>query len=405
MRVFREDAALQQPFAHLATGRKLRVDIDSGPQARAPDAENTVADEGHEPRLEASAEHPRTFLIFAGGEHVDDCGSDRGGERVAAEGRTVLAFAEHAHDVGITDHGRHGHDTAAERLAEQIQIRHDARVVALESGSGAPEPGLDLVGDEQHIATRRDRTHSREVVGRRNEDARFALNRLDEHRHRVVVDGRFECVRVAVGNRAESGGEWTEIIGSDRVARETDDRGRATVEVAVHHDDVGLPGGDTLDPVAPGARELDARLDCLGPRIHRNHHVFAGEGGELGDERAELVVMECTAGQGDAVELLMCGLQELRMPMTEVDSRVRGEAIEVPAALDIRHPRAFTVRYDDLERAVGVSEVLIFHLPEVGAYGDCGCRSGRCHRRSSRVQHFTPPPPSSNSERSTPIGL
>ena len=82
---------------------------------------------------------------------MHDGEADRGGERVATEGGAVLAGAEHAEHVLVADDRGHRHDAAAERLAEQVQVGHDADVVALEGGAGAAEAGLDLVGDEQHV--------------------------------------------------------------------------------------------------------------------------------------------------------------------------------------------------------------------------------------------------------------
>ena len=76
---------------------------------------------------------------------------DRRGERVAAERRAVLAGADHAEHVAVRDDGRHGQDAAAERLAEQVHVGHDALAVARERLADAAEAGLDLVGDEQHV--------------------------------------------------------------------------------------------------------------------------------------------------------------------------------------------------------------------------------------------------------------
>ena len=76
------------------------------------------------------------------------------GERIAAEGRAVLAGTEHAEHVAVADDGRDGHDAAAERLAEQVEVGHDADEVARERRADAAEARLDLVGDEQHVVAR-----------------------------------------------------------------------------------------------------------------------------------------------------------------------------------------------------------------------------------------------------------
>ena len=90
-------------------------------------------------------------LELAGLQHLDDAQPDRGGERVAAERRAVLAGADDAEHVAVRDDRGEGQDAAAQRLAEQIDVGHDAFAVARERLAHAAEAGLDLVGDEQHV--------------------------------------------------------------------------------------------------------------------------------------------------------------------------------------------------------------------------------------------------------------
>ena len=116
-----------------------------------------MADERREPAVQVLAERrgARSWdSPVASMSH--DLEADGGGERVAAERRAVLAGPEHAEHVAVADHGGDGHDAAAERLAEQVQVGHDALAVARERRADAAEAGLDLVGDEQHVALARD---------------------------------------------------------------------------------------------------------------------------------------------------------------------------------------------------------------------------------------------------------
>ena len=55
----------------------------------------------------------------------------------------------------LADDRRQRHDPAAERLAEHVEVGHDVLVVAGERAPGAPEAGLDLVGDQQDAVPRR----------------------------------------------------------------------------------------------------------------------------------------------------------------------------------------------------------------------------------------------------------
>ena len=102
-------------------------------------------------RLEVLAERRGAALELARRQHLDDAGADRGGQRVAAERRAVLARADHTEHVAVRDDRGHGQDAAAQRLAEQIDVGNHAFAVARERLAHPAEAGLDLVGDEQHV--------------------------------------------------------------------------------------------------------------------------------------------------------------------------------------------------------------------------------------------------------------
>ena len=406
MRVLGQHATGEQGLADRTAGGQLRVDVDAGPETGAAHGHHALADQPGQPGMQVGAQHPGALLLLAGGQQFHHGKADGRRQGVAPEGRAVLAGAEHAEDVPVADDRGDRHDAAAEGLAEQVEVRNDTHQVAGEGRSRAAEAGLDLVGDEQHIVSRRDLAHGRQIVRRRHDDAGLALDRLEQHGNRVRVDRSLEGRRVPVGNSAEPRRERPEILAGRFVVGEADDRGGAAVEVLPGHDDVGHPGGDTLDPVAPGASHLDAGLDRFGTRVHREDHVLAGEFGERGHERAELVVVKGAAGERDAAQLLASGVQQEQVRVAEVDRGVRGQAVQVAAAVDIRHPRAVARRDDHGQRMVVVGRVLVFQGDERTLVEGGGRRSDLLgHRRSSSVQHFTPPPPSSSSDKSTPMGL
>ena len=251
---------------------------------------------------------------------------------------------------------------------------------------------------------RGDAAHGREVIGRRDDDARLALDGLEQDGDRVVGDGRLEGGRIPVGHGHETGRERREAVARLRVVREAHDRRRAAVEVAAHNDDLGRAVGHALHAVAPRASELDRRLDGFGARVHRQHAVDASEAREGLGERPEAVVVERPAREGDALELVAGGRQKIGMPVAEVHRRVGREAIEVPVAVHVGDPGALAALHDDGQGVVVVGESLVLDGDERIAGVVCGGRGGCHHRRSSRVQHFTPPPPSSSSLRSTPMG-
>jgi hypothetical protein len=360
-----------------------------------------VAHEALESSVQPGAQHPRPLLRFAGREHLDDRKPNGCRERIAPERRPVLARTQHSQHILVADDRAHRHDAAAERLAEQVEVGHDADEVARERRPGAAEAGLDLVRDHENLPAARDVADRRQEIGGRHDDAGLALDRLEQHRDGVVVDRGLERIDVAVRHGDEPGRVWTEVRARLLIVAEADDRRRAAVKVARHHDDLRAAVGHALHAIAPRAGDLHRGLDRLGARIHGQHHVFAGERGERLGERAESVVVERAARECDAVELFLGGGDEHLIAVAEVHGRVGRKAVEVSLALDVRDPSAFTRRNHNGERVVVVREVRVLDRDQLGG----SRRRDRPHRRSSRVQHFTPPPPRRSSERSTPMGL
>src|SRR5207245_10901102 len=107
---------------------------------------------------------------------------NRGRERVAAEGAAVIARLEHRHDLAAGEKSRYRQQSAAEGFAEDQSVGLHALVVAGEQPTGAPQPGLDFVGDEQHLVPAADVFAFGEIAARRNDDSLLALNRLNQKR-------------------------------------------------------------------------------------------------------------------------------------------------------------------------------------------------------------------------------
>ena len=109
------------------------------------------------------------------------CGSrDRAGERIAAEGRAVLAGLERAEHRRVGKHGRDRIEAAGQCLAEQRHVGLDAVVLLRQQLAGAAEPGLDLVEDQHHVMRGADFAHPCEIPRWRDDDAGFSLDRLDQ---------------------------------------------------------------------------------------------------------------------------------------------------------------------------------------------------------------------------------
>ena len=140
---------MRQPDLRLqAQQRVLGIeDVEAGDRRRAGER---VAREG------MAVEEAAAVLVLAGEAGVHALGRQRGGERQVAAGQP---------------------------LAEAEEVRGDALLLAGEHRPGAPEPGCDLVADQQHVVDVAQLAHPAQEAGRLNADSRRALDqRLDDHR-------------------------------------------------------------------------------------------------------------------------------------------------------------------------------------------------------------------------------
>ncbi len=80
---------------------------------------------------------------------------------------------------------------------------------------GPPEPGLDLVGDEQRAELVADPAHGRQVVGGRDDDPALALDRLEQHGDDGLVHRFPERESVAVRHRPEAGRVRPEVLAGE----------------------------------------------------------------------------------------------------------------------------------------------------------------------------------------------
>jgi hypothetical protein len=126
-------------------------------------------------------------------------------------------------------------------------------------GPGAAHAALDLVEDQQRAMGVAGLAGGAQHLGIDRVDAGLALDRLDQHRRRVSVDGFDERVRVVAAHYLEARHEWREggLLGllGGRGQRPH----RAPVKAALQHDEVAAP--------AVPARQLQRAFDRLGSRV------------------------------------------------------------------------------------------------------------------------------------------
>ncbi len=87
-------------------------------------------------------------------------------ERLAAEGRGVITGRERGRDIGPRP-ARADRHAVAERLGHRDDVGRDARVLEPEPPTGATEPALHLVDDQQRFALVAQPPHAVQVLGRR----------------------------------------------------------------------------------------------------------------------------------------------------------------------------------------------------------------------------------------------
>ncbi len=138
--------------------------------------EQAVAQEGADPR--GALDEP----VALDDPHRREAGRHR--QAVAPVGRLVhVAALERADgalvDVARRDHRGDGHVAAAERLADEHEVGFERPVLEREPLARAPEPGLDLVGDEQRAVAAAELLRGLQVALGRQRDL-ATLDRLDE---------------------------------------------------------------------------------------------------------------------------------------------------------------------------------------------------------------------------------
>ena len=81
-----------------------------------------------------------------------------------------------------------------------------------EQFAGAAKPGLNFVEDQHHVVRGAELAYLRKIAGRRNDDAGFPLDRLDQEGNGVWCDRRFQRLGVAEGDDPKARRERSEML-------------------------------------------------------------------------------------------------------------------------------------------------------------------------------------------------
>src|SRR6266566_5670568 len=249
----REDALFLQRLED-RSGPPSQLDADHQPEP---------ADFAHRGRLETpqflDADYPKTVRAFpqALPDGVINRGRRRGtSERIPAE-RGIVAPLERTLHV-LRGKGRSNRDAAREGLREREQVGLHAPPLRSEQAACTAHPGLHFVEDEEGPGSVACLAGGRQVFRRRDVDAALTLDRLEDDRRGLMIDGFLQSLDVVEWDMLESGDErlerFTEILPPGRAECSH----RASMEAAHRRDD--------LLPACRGTRKLDGGLDGLGAR-------------------------------------------------------------------------------------------------------------------------------------------
>ena len=236
---------------------------------------------------------------------------------------------------------------AAIDFATVIRSGSTPVVLDREDPAGAPEAGLDLVDDEDDPVLVADPAHALAELGRRDDEAAFALYRLD-HDRGDVLGGDLRDER-ALERRERVCGARAAVLVRERHAV---DLGRERPEPRLVR--VGLRGqgereqrpaveaaleGDHAGPPGVGARELDRVLDGLGARVEERGLGRAGHRRELESRSAsvdvDLVRDDREVGVREARELLLRRRDDLRVRVADVQAADAAGEVDERVAVDV----------------------------------------------------------------------
>ncbi len=124
----------------------------------------------------------------------------------------MLTGFQGAQHFVIRKDGGHWIEAPGQCFAEERDICLDAIVLLSEQLAGTAEPGLDLIEDQHHVVRGAELAYLCEIAGRREDDASFSLDRLDEEADRVRRYRLLQVLGVAEGYDPEARREWAEML-------------------------------------------------------------------------------------------------------------------------------------------------------------------------------------------------
>ena len=326
---------------------------------------------------------------------ADDAESCRGGDGVAAEGRCagLLVFVGDCRRRDKCTDGR----TVAECLCHGHDVGLHIVVLDAEHPARARKARLHLVRDEERAEMREDLLDALEVAGRRDDDARVALDGLGDKGGGAPRCNCSDDVLDHIGTGKVTGGVFlphgTAVAVRIRCKADASDGGR-----------VGAPHGNARQahrqfraPVESAAQgdELAAARSDLGKQCRALICLRAcgaeeallqcarGDACELLGEIDEVLRKVDVADVLEGVDLLRNGGIDLGIAVPAVDDGDAREAVEIRsplAVVEVLHGAAYDLAWVAVEMPQTGHDVLLF-LFQYGSCADVGVFADRicCH--------------------------
>ena len=233
------------------------------------------------------------------------------------------------------------------RLREREEVGLDVIALPREPRARAAHAALDLVADEKQVLLVAERAQALEELGVGRRHAALALDRLDHHRDRLLVDRGLDGLEVVVVGVREADRQRVVALLAPGLRRRGDRRERTAVEALAERDN--LVAAAVL--AAPLARQLDRRLIRLGARVAEED--LAAEARELDELRGELrrrLVREEVRRVRQLRRLVPDRLHHLRMAVADIVHADAGREVVEDETVDVTHGDALAAREHDRRR-------------------------------------------------------
>mmetsp|Transcript_243 Transcript_243/g.711 ORF Transcript_243/g.711 Transcript_243/m.711 type:complete len:286 (-) Transcript_243:171-1028(-) len=268
------------------------------------------------------------------------------------------------HYLTISKSATHRVGTTRESLSEESNIGTSTVPLLGENAASTAEASLNLIGDQKDVVLLAESMTLGEVVLLRYDHTTLTLDRLNDETRDVLVmlfEDALQSLNVVVRNVMNVRNKRTETLTALRIVAQRYRSQCATMEATLGTDNSSTSFFDALLHVAPLASNLETSFDSLSTGVHWKHHIIAKHLSDALGKLRKLVIVEGTRAQRALGGLLHERLDDLRMAMSLVHSRVGGEEIIVVLSFRVPNVSTLSARKHHRDGVVVVSTMLVLH--------------------------------------------